>query len=158
MAEENNHDFLRQINLFQPLEDYELVEILGICVTRQYPSGSQIFAEGDPASRFYIIREGEVRISKMIPGMGEEALALLRPGHFFGEMALVDESVRSAYAFANSNTVLMEISIPDLHDLLKRNSGLASKFLWEFCRILTARLRATNEKFYGLFAMTAFFK
>src|SRR5512145_3345881 len=111
MVEINNQDFLRKINLFQPLEDFELVEILGICVTKNYAAGSQIFAEGDPASRFYIIREGEVRISKIIPGIGEEALALLRPGHFFGEMALVDEAVRSAFAFANNDSVLMEIPI-----------------------------------------------
>lgn len=158
MVEINNQDFLRKINLFQPLEDFELVEILGICVTKNYAAGSQIFAEGDPASRFYIIREGEVRISKIIPGIGEEALALLRPGHFFGEMALVDEAVRSAFAFANTDSVLMEIPIPELTDLLKGNPNLASKFLWEFCRILSARLRATNERFYGLFAMSSFFK
>jgi CRP-like cAMP-binding protein len=158
MTEVNNQDFLRKINLFQPLEDYELVEILGICITKNYPAGSQIFAEGDPASRFFIIREGEVRISKIIPGIGEEALALLRPGHFFGEMALVDESMRSAYAIANTDAVLMEIPIPELTDILKGNPNLASKFLWEFCRILSARLRATNERFYGLFAMSSFYK
>ena len=94
----------------------------------------------------------------MIPGIGEEALAILKPGEFFGEMALIDEAVRSAYAIAHTDCSLIEVGIKDLQDLLKKNEQLAVKFLMEFCRILTSRLRATNDKFYGLFAMSQFFK
>lgn len=153
-----SQDFLRKMILFKDLEDSDLVEILTICNTRRYKAGSQIFAEDDPASKLYMIREGEVRISKMIPGAGEEALAILKPGDFFGEMALIDESVRSAHAIAHTDGTLMEIGIKDLQDLLQKNQAVSSKFLWSFCRILAARLRATNDKFYGLFAMTRFFK
>jgi CRP-like cAMP-binding protein len=94
----------------------------------------------------------------MIPGAGEEALAILKAGDFFGEMALIDESVRSAHAIANTDCTLMEIGIRDLQDHLSKNEPVAVKFLGAFCRILAARLRATNDRFYGLFAMTQFFK
>lgn len=153
-----SQDFLRNMVLFRNLTDDELVEVLSICVTKKYTSGSNIFAEGDEATKFYLIKEGEVRISKMIPGVGEEALAIVKPGGFFGEMALIDENLRSAHAFAHTGCVLMEIKIKEMQELIRSREGLACKFLMEFCRILASRLRATNEKFYGLFAMSGFFK
>ena len=78
-----SQDFLRNMILFKDLDDSELVEVLTLCNTRHYSTGSRIFSEDDPASRLYLIREGEVRISKMIPGAGEEALAILKSGRFF---------------------------------------------------------------------------
>lgn len=153
-----SQDFLKKMILFKNLEDSELVEILAICVTKKYPAKREIFAEGDSASKFFLIREGEIRISKMIPGAGEEALAILKPGNFFGEMALIDETVRSAYAIANTDCTLMEISIKDLTELLCKNKEIGYKFLWEFCRVLTGRLRSTNDRLYGLFAMSGLFK
>lgn len=144
--------------LFRQLTDEELVDVLSICVTKKYVSGNAIFAEGDSATKFYLIRDGEVRISKIIPSIGEEALAILKSGDFFGEMALIDEQVRSAHAFAHKDCTLMEIQIKEMQNLLRTRDGMACKFLLEFCKILAARLRATNEKFYGLFAMSAFFK
>ena len=154
----SQEDFLRKMILFKSLDDAELVNILSLCNTKRYTAASRIFAEGDPASRLYMIRDGEVRISRMIPGAGEEALAVLKPGDFFGEMALIDESVRSAYAIANTDCTLMEIGIRDLQDHLNSNDRVAVKMLSAFCRILASRLRATNDRFYGLFAMTQFFK
>jgi CRP/FNR family transcriptional regulator, cyclic AMP receptor protein len=154
----SQQDFLRKMILFKSLDDAELVDILALCNTKRYAAKNQIFAEGDPASRLYLIRDGEVRISRMIPGAGEEALAVLKPGDFFGEMALIDESVRSAYAIANTDCTLMEIGIKELQDHLSKNERTAVKFLDAFCRILASRLRATNDRFYGLFAMTQFFK
>jgi CRP/FNR family cyclic AMP-dependent transcriptional regulator len=153
-----SQDFLRKMILFRNLEDSELVEILTLCTTKRYSKDTKIFSEGDAASKLYLIREGQLRISKMIPGVGEEALAILKPGEFFGEMALIDEAVRSAHAIAHTDCSLMEVGIKDLQDLLQKNEQMAVKFLMEFCRILASRLRATNEKFYGLFAMSMFFK
>ena len=144
--------------LFRNLDDSELVEILTLCTTKRYSKDNKVFSEDDAASKLYLIREGKVRISKMIPGVGEEALAVLKDGEFFGEMALIDESVRSAHAIAHTDCTLMEIGIKDLQDLLEKNERFAVKFLREFCRNLAGRLRATNDKFYGLFAMSQFFK
>src|SRR5262245_31491375 len=131
-----SQDFLRKMILFRQLNDTELVEILTLCTTKRYSKDSQIFSEGDAAAKLYLIREGQVRISKMIPGVGEEALAVLKEGDFFGEMALIDESVRSAHAIAHTDCTMMEIGIKDLQDLLKKHEPLAVKFLWEFSRML----------------------
>src|SRR5438034_8136560 len=49
-----------------------------------------VFKEGEPGNRLFLILDGEVRISRTIPGSGEEALAVLKPGACFGEMAIFD--------------------------------------------------------------------
>src|SRR5215204_6240459 len=119
-----SQDFLRKLILFHDLTDPELVDILTLCTTKRYSKDNHIFSEGDAAAKLYMIREGQVRISRMIPGAGEEALAVLKNGEFFGEMALIDESVRSAYAIAHVDCTLMEIGIKDLQELFKKDEKL----------------------------------
>ena len=60
-----------------------------------------IFEEGEQGDKFYLILDGAVRISRIVPGMGEEALAVLRAGTYFGEMALIDDFPRCADARAH---------------------------------------------------------
>jgi len=67
--------------------------------------GEKIFKECDPGNQLFIIAEGEVRISRDVPGSGEEALAVLKPGACFGEMAVLDRSERSTDAIASSSRV-----------------------------------------------------
>ena len=55
--------------------------------------------------------EGEVRISRDVPGSGEEALAVLKPGALFGEMAVFDRSERSTHAISNGGTSVLTIRL-----------------------------------------------
>ena len=64
----------------------------------RFREGSMIFREGEKGDKLYIVLDGRVRISKFIPGVGEEALTVLDRGDFFGEMALIDDKPRSADA------------------------------------------------------------
>jgi len=96
--------------------------------------GALIFAHGDPGDRFFLILEGKVRISRNVPGMGEEALAVLRAGTYFGEMALIDEFPRSADARAHEECRLFVIRKDDLADLLFVDRDLAYDLLWSFVR------------------------
>ena len=105
-----------------------------------------IFQEGEKGDKFYLIIDGAVRISRFVPGMGEEALAVLRPGAYFGEMALIDDSPRSAHAIVHEKCRLFVIRKEDLEDLLFVDRDLAYELLWNFVRTLSARLRETNDK------------
>src|SRR5204863_9308646 len=67
----------------------------------RFREGSMIFREGEKGDKLFIVLDGRVRISKFIPGVGEEALAVLDRGDFFGEMALIDDKPRSADATAH---------------------------------------------------------
>jgi len=98
-----------------------------------------------------------VRISKMVPGVGEEALAILEPGSYFGEMALIDDTPRSADATAHMPCTLYVIQKADLEELMFLHKDLAYELLWTFVRTLSARLRETNDKIKAFFALSARF-
>ncbi|HTA19146.1 MAG TPA: cyclic nucleotide-binding domain-containing protein, partial [Polyangia bacterium] len=105
-----------------------------------------IFKEGAVGDKVYLIIGGAVRISRTVPGMGEEALAVLRAGNHFGEMALIDDFPRSADARAHEACRLFVIRKEDLEDLLFVDRDLAYDLLWSFVRTLSGRLRETNDK------------
>ncbi len=151
-------ELLSHTDLFQGLTPEELGKISGISAQEAHPPGDVIFEEGDPGEKFYLIMKGEVRVSKMIPGVGEEALAVLQKGAYFGEMSLIDDQPRSAHAIVNKNAELLVIERDDFEKLLKSDKEIAYKLLWTFLRTISRRLRETNEKIMGFFAMTGPFQ
>ena len=106
----------------------------------------KIFEEGEKGDKFYLILEGAIRISRFVPGMGEEALAVLREGAYFGEMSLIDDDPRSATALAHEKSRVFVVKRRDLEDLLFVDRDLAYELLWNMVRTITKRLRATNDK------------
>jgi CRP/FNR family transcriptional regulator, cyclic AMP receptor protein len=139
-------EVLAQIDLFSGLPPEHLNRVVAIGIEEQYRSSATIFAEGEPGDKFYLIVEGAVRISRFVPGMGEEALAVLRPGHYFGEMSLIDDAARSATAVCHERCRLFVVNRRDLEDLLFVDRDLAYELLWNWVRTLSRRLRATNDK------------
>ena len=149
-------ELLRHTDLFQDLTKEELGKLTGISVKETFDSGKTIFEEGETGDKFYLILKGEVRISKIIPGIGEEALVVLKKGSYFGEMSLIDDQPRSAHAIVNKAVELLVIERADFEKLLIKDKDLAYKLLMTFVRTLSQRLRETNEKIKAFFAMTAF--
>jgi CRP/FNR family cyclic AMP-dependent transcriptional regulator len=147
-------DLLKKIPLFENLSEYELEEIQKICAKEVHAKDTIMFLEGDPGNRCYVIVRGEVRISKYIPNIGEEALAVLKPGDYFGEMALIDNFPRSANAVANTDIEVLAINKADLDKVLIADREMGYKLLWTFTRTLSKRLRETNEKMAGFLAMS----
>ncbi|MGQ9617462.1 MAG: Crp/Fnr family transcriptional regulator [Candidatus Aminicenantia bacterium] len=147
-------DFLSTISLFRELNREEITEILHIGRVRELKKDTVIFEEGDKSDSLYIIYEGKVRISKMIPNAGEEALAILEEGNYFGEMSLIEDSFRSAWAIAHSDVVLLEISLQDFRELMDKNKDLSIKVLKSFVKELSNKLREANEKISAIFALT----
>lgn len=139
-------EILAQIDIFAGLPTPHLRRVVDIGVEERYKKGSKVFEEGDAGDRFYLILDGAVRISRFVPGMGEEALAVLRTGAYFGEMSLIDEAPRSATAIAHESLRLFVVNRRDLEDLLFVDRDLAYELLWNFVRTLSRRLRATNDK------------
>ena len=105
-------ELLKKTAIFADLDEGELARVAEICKEQKYTGGQYVFKEGEPGNRFYLIVAGEVRISRNIPGSGEEALAVLKQGACFGEMAVFDRSERSTDAIANGPVTLMTISRP----------------------------------------------
>ena len=130
----------------------ERAQILVIGEPRSYRPDQVIFREGEPGDGLFILVDGSVRISKR-SAAGEEALAILQPNAFFGEMALIDFLPRAADAIANARVDVFFIPLPDLRNLLEADHQIAMKVLYALCEVLTQRLRETNERFMSVFTI-----
>lgn len=149
-------ELLKQVVIFRDLEEPELAQIAEVCKEESFISGEFIFREGEHGNRLYLIVSGEVRISRDVPGSGEEALAVLKPGAMFGEMAIFDRSQRSTHAISNGGTTTLTISRADFEMLLDFNREMAYKVLWAVVRTLSTRLRSTNDSLRSFLAMSMF--
>ena len=139
-------ELLSKISLFSALQPNYLRRIANLGIEEDYPLNAVIFKEGAQGDKMYLILSGAVRISRVVPGMGEEALAVLRAGTHFGEMSLIDDAPRSATAVCHERCRLFVVNRKDLEDLLFVDRDLAYELLWNWVRTLSRRLRATNDK------------
>lgn len=147
---------LRGVAIFHDLDAGELARVAEVCRFEEFVSGEYIFREGEAGNRLYLIIEGGVRISSVVPGGGEEALAVLKAGAVFGEMSVFDRSERSTDAISNGGTKVLTISRSDFELLLDFNRDIAYKVLWSCTRLLSGRLRATNDSLRSFLAMSIF--
>ncbi|MFO0662083.1 MAG: cyclic nucleotide-binding domain-containing protein [Polyangiaceae bacterium] len=137
---------LANVTLFKGLTQDALELIAQVAVEETHGVGTKIFQHGDAGDKLYLILDGKVRISREVQGMGEEALAVLGKGAVFGEMSLLDESPRSADARVHERCRLLAIAKDSFDDLLFLHKDLAYEVLWNVVRMLTGRLRETNDK------------
>jgi CRP/FNR family cyclic AMP-dependent transcriptional regulator len=134
---------LKQIPLFADLDARELAAIRRILYRREYAAGEVIFRQGDPGVGMYIVEHGLVSIVYEPTG---KLLAELQDGEFFGEIALLNETPRSALARAKTASTLLGLFQPDLLGLIKRNPQLGIKVLLPLAQIAGMRLiRADQE-------------
>ena len=144
--------FLTRSPLFRNLDEAERAQILMIGQVRQVKAGEVIFREGDAGDGLFIVLKGSVRISKR-SATGEEALAVLEPPAFFGEMALIDLAARAADAIANEPSELFFIPLQDLRSLIEVQHKVALKILYALCEVLAQRLRETNDRYMSIFTI-----
>ena len=149
-------NLIKQAAIFSDLDDDEVARIAEICKEQQFKFGQNIFKEGDPGNRLFIISTGDVRLSRVVPGSGEEALTVLKVGACFGEMSVFDRSERSTDAIANTDCTLLTIARSDFEILLDFNRDIAYKVLWRVVRLLSERLRVTNDNLRSFLAMSMF--
>ena len=152
----SRYELLRTVAIFKNLEPGELARVAECCREERFEAGQYVFREGEAGNRLYLIIEGEVRISRVIPGSGEEALAVLKPGALFGEMAVFDRSERSTDAISNGGTRCLTLSRSDFELLLDLNREIAYKVLWSIVRLQSMRLRQANDSLRSFLAMSMF--
>ena len=107
---------------------------------KSFPKGSLIFAEFEPGSSFYLIQSGRVQLIKIINGF-EKNLDILQPGEIFGEMAILDNSPRSASAIAYDDVMALEFNKENFEILMKGNPAIAMRLLKTFVRRIYAQRR-----------------
>ncbi len=137
---------LAKVTMFAGLSPESLAIIASIASEVHCAADTVLFRTGDLGDRMYVVSKGKVRISRTVPGMGEEALAMMGPGDHFGELALIDSSPRSADAIIHEDCTLLEIRKDALEHMLFIDRDLAYEVLWNMVRTLTTRLRETTDK------------
>lgn len=140
----------------QRLSGLEINFLTTLSKEERYAGGQAIFHEGEPGEKMYVVLEGKVRISKNIPGAGEEALSFLERGAFFGEMALIERQARSATAVAHgSDAIVLGIPREVLRGLLDINKVSSTRLLRLLCEILARRLNELDDKLVGWHILSA---
>lgn len=131
----------------QGLSASELRLLASYSSEERFPPEALIFGEGEVGDKLYIVVEGGVRISRRLPGMGEEALAILKRGEVFGEMALIDDLPRSADARSHlEGCTVFTVDRHRLEEVLDMDPDAAHQFLGLLCQLLCRRLRAMNDR------------
>ena len=134
----------------QKLTNMEINFLASLCREERFRGGELIFREGDQGDKMYVLLAGQVMISKFIPGAGEEALAFLERGAYFGEMALIDGEPRSAEAKAHGGeAIVLAIRREVLEGILDINKVSSVRLLKILCALVAQRLRESDEKLLG---------
>ncbi len=133
---------LRQIPLFERLNYSELVKTLNIVQIEHRKKGDIIIREKEAGDRMYILVRGSADVIK-----DNILLTTLDRGKHFGEMALIDNSVRSATVRAAKDCDLLVIERNDFYNLLHQEAHLSVKILLSFVQVMSTRLRETSQAF-----------
>ncbi len=135
-------DLLSRVPLFSELSREELERISRVSVARSFPAGVRVFHEGDHSDACYLVRTGDLRVTREHPDGRAIALATLGPGDIFGELAMLDGEARSASVETLTDAELLALPALDVRRLLADHPGISVKLI----AALTRRLRETNER------------
>ena len=141
MINTEHFEFLRRVYFFKDLNDEEIGLVAGSCVEEEHGPGELLFAEGSIADRFYIVIEGRVEVWKNYYEPKPDLLAIHGPGHFFGEMALIDELPRSATVVAKDQIRVLYLYRDDFRRLIRERSSIAISVM----TAISFMLRSSNE-------------
>lgn len=136
--------FLKSVPFFNELTNWQLKSVSDIIFERSYDTNELIFEEGQPGAAWFLILHGKVSV-EIYREKFTARLATLEKGAFFGEMALLDESPRSASARALEPTRTLALYRNDLNRLIEKDPQTACQIYRALARIVGDRLRSTNE-------------
>ena len=134
-------EVLRRVGLFQFCTYRELMRVCQMSESRQYSASAVLFEEGNHGRECFIIEEGQIVIRKK-----GQVLAQLGPGDYFGEMSFIDVPRRSATAVVTRDAKLLVIRRNQFLQLLKQDSELAAKLMWQLLQKLSRLVRLTNRQ------------
>jgi cGMP-dependent protein kinase len=125
---EQNREFLDKVTLLQPLSSHQKDSLAASLVTLKFPAGQKIISEGETGQNLFIVKEGTVSILKNNSELGK-----LHPGNYFGELALLNNTLRTATCVAQGGMVkcvalsretLQKILGNQLQEIIEKNTAL----------------------------------
>ena len=124
---------VRRVPLFTELDRHEVEQIARLFKERRFAEGETVVREASGGAAFFLIDSGEATVS-----VGGVARTNLRPGDYFGEIALIDEGTRSATITASSELVCYGLTFWDFRPLVQGNGEIGWKLLQSMARKLRA--------------------
>ena len=137
----NKQDFLAKVPLFSLMKKMDLDRISILAHDHLYHEGDMIIREGDRDNRLFIIVSGEVEVIKDLGGKNQRNLKNFGPYSYFGEMALIDELVRSASVIAKKDTRVLSLDHWNLRHEIEKYPAMAMELL----QMLSRRVRAIEK-------------
>ena len=127
---------LRNVPLFEGLDDDELTRLADRFQERTFPEGTTVVEEGSTGTSFFVIGEGNASVS-----VGGEPRATLGPGDYFGEMAIMEEGVRSASIVAATDVRSYFLTPWEFRPFVEEHPEVA----WTLLKNLAGRLRVAQQ-------------
>jgi CRP/FNR family cyclic AMP-dependent transcriptional regulator len=130
-------DVLRKVPLFEGLEDDDLERLADRFQERRFSEGDTVLAEGATGTSFFVIGDGNANVS-----VGGGSVTTLGPGDYFGEMAVVDEGVRSASVVAATDLNSYFLTPWEFRPFVEEHPEVA----WKLLQNLARRLRDAQSR------------
>jgi CRP-like cAMP-binding protein len=115
---------LKNVPLFAELDDRELGQIADSMQERRFPAGTTVTQEGAAGAGFFVIEDGEAEVT-----VAGESRRRIRAGDYFGEIALLTDSPRTATIVASTDLLCYGMAPWDFRPLVETNSAIAWKLL-----------------------------
>ena len=130
-------DLLRRVPLFSDLERREIEEIAASMKERTFGAGETVAQEGQGAVGFFVIQDGTARVTVRGEDRGR-----LGSGDYFGEIALIAESARTATVIAETDLSCLAMTFWDFRPFVESNGRVA----WKMLQALSKRLRDLEQR------------
>jgi CRP-like cAMP-binding protein len=134
--------FLIEFPIFRDFDGDDIDALAKACEVLDLPTGAQVVKEGDPGDALFIVQTGVLEVSRQIEGKALH-INLLSAGEFFGEMALIDGTPRSADITVKEAVQLVRLPVSAYGQLKKDAPATALKVADVLLKTLSFRLRRT---------------
>ncbi|TAL24252.1 MAG: cyclic nucleotide-binding domain-containing protein [Nitrospirae bacterium] len=142
----NAKELKKQV-LFEDISDREMEKVAKVTKELSLKKDDFLFKEGDDTKGIYMIRSGKIEITKVTPDGWKQTIAVLTPGHFFGELSILEKRKHEANALVIENTELLKLPKEEFEKMEKEDVALASQILKKLALVMSKNLRRMNEKF-----------
>ncbi len=140
-------DDMKQQVLLQDLDKAGLAKIAEIAKQVSIKKGEQLFKEKDATKGLWLIHSGKVEISRVTADGWRQTLVVLVPGHFFGELSILENRKHVASTVALEDTELFLIPKEDFERMMKEDCALALAIVKRIAIVMSKNLRRMNDKF-----------
>ena len=138
---------LRTFPFFAELDDTELGVVAKVVRKKEFHIGETVFKDSEPGESLYIIRKGEVKACKDVPGGEPTTLTIMKEGDIFGEMSFLDGRPRSATIVAISDLELFTIERGDFEGLVEKHPWVVYKLLKNIVFAIHSIVRGMNTRY-----------